>query len=420
MAVIGSGPEGLTSGFYLCKNGYDVTIFEKESVIGGMLALGIPEYRLPRDILAKDIEYIKSSGMKIKTNTALGKDLTIDDLFNQGYKAVFIAIGAHQSLKLDIHGEEVEGVISGMKALSALNLGKKINIGKKVGIIGGGNTAVDAARRVLRAETSESVAMLDAARSALRTTEPESVKIFYRRTMAEIPAYKEEVEGALGEGIKIEILTAPKRIIAEQGKLKACEFIRMKMGDIDESGRRSPVPIEGSEFTVELDTLIVSISENPDISYLSKEKLDFTKWNTLLVDNETFKTNRPGVFAGGDVVTGPNTVIDAIASGKVAAESIEQYLSGKEIKREYKITRPSKYIEPLKLTDEEIEELLSAKRSVMLTLSPEKRKYNLLEVEQGLTEEQAVKEAKRCLRCELETKDGQKFLEKLKEGSLVI
>ncbi|MFH1322044.1 MAG: NADH-ubiquinone oxidoreductase-F iron-sulfur binding region domain-containing protein [Bacteroidota bacterium] len=419
IAVIGSGPAGLTSGFYLCKKGYDVTIFEKESVIGGMLALGIPEYRLPKDILASDLEYIKSVGMDIKTNIALGKDFTIDDLFNQGYKAVFIAIGAHQSLKLDIHGEEVEGVIPGMKALSALNLGEKIKIGKKVGIIGGGNTAVDAARRVLRAETSESVAMLDAARSALRTTEPESVTIFYRRTIAEIPAYKEEVEGALGEGIKIEFLTAPKRIIAEQGKLKACEFIRMKMGDIDDSGRRRPVPIEGSEFTVELDTLIVSISENPDISYIEKEGLDFTKWNTVIVDNETFETNRTGVFAGGDVVTGPNTVIDAIASGKIVAESIDQYLSGKEIKREYKISRPSKYIEPLTLLKEEQDELLSAKRTKMHKLSPEKRKYNLLEVEQGLTEEQAVEEAKRCLRCELETQDGKMFLEKFKEASLL-
>jgi len=298
VAIIGSGPSGLTCGFYLAQKGYEVTVFEKEPVIGGMLALGIPEYRLPRNILTTDIDYIKSAGLDIKTNLALGKDFTMDDLRKQGYKAIYIATGAHQSLKLDIPGEDIEGIFPGMKALSSLNLGKDIEIGKKVGIIGGGNTAVDAARRVLRAEISESVAMLDTARSALRTTKPEEVTIFYRRTMTEIPAYKEEVEGSLNEGIKIEFLTAPKKIIAEKGKLKACEFIRMKMGELDESGRRRPVPIEGSEFIVELDTLIVSISESPDISFLKKEGLEFSKWNTIIVDPETFQTNKQGVLQG--------------------------------------------------------------------------------------------------------------------------
>ncbi len=417
VAIIGSGPSGLTCGFYLAQKGYEVTVFEKESEIGGMLTLGIPEYRLPRNILEYDINYVKSSGLDIKTNFALGKDFTLNDLRDQGYKAIYIATGAHQSLKLDIPGEDIEGVLPGMKALSSLNLGKNIEIGKKVGIIGGGNTAVDAARRVLRAEISESVAMIDTARSALRTTKPEEITIFYRRTMTEIPAYKEEVEGSLDEGIKIEFLTAPKKIISEKGKLKACEFIRMKMGELDESGRRRPVPVEGSEFTVELDTLIVSISESPDISFLKKEGLEFSKWNTIIVDPETFQTTKQGVFAGGDLVTGPNTVVDAVAAGKITALSIDQYLSGKEVKREYKITRPSKYIEPLELSEEETDELMLAKRPVMPCLSPDKRKYNLLEVEQGFTEKQAIKEAQRCLRCELETQDGKEFIEKLKEKS---
>ena len=417
VAIIGSGPSGLTCGFYLAQKGYEVTVFEKESEIGGMLTLGIPEYRLPRNILEYDINYIKSSGIDIKTNSALGKDFTLGELSDQGYKAIYIATGAHQSLKLDIAGEDIDGVIPGMKALSSLNLGKDIEIGKRVGIIGGGNTAVDAARRVLRAEISESVAMIDTARSALRTTKPEEVTIFYRRTLTEIPAYKEEVEGSLNEGIKIEFLTAPKKIIAEKGKLKACEFIRMKMGELDESGRRRPVPVEGSEFTVELDTLIVSISESPDISFLKKEGLEFSKWNTIVVNPETFQTNKQEVFAGGDLVTGPNTVVDAVAAGKITAQSIDQYLSGKEVKREYKITRPSKYIEPLELSEDETDELMSAKRPVMPCLSPDKRKYNLLEVEQGFTEKQAIKEAQRCLRCELETCDGKDFIEKLKEKS---
>jgi len=415
VAVIGSGPAGLTCGFYLSKKGYEITVFEKESVIGGMLALGIPEYRLPREILKADLDYIKSAGMEIKTDSALGEDYTLDGLFDKGYKAVFLATGSHQSIKLDVPGEEIEGVIPGMQALTALNLGKKIELGKRVGIIGGGNTAVDAARRVLRAEISDSLTMFDAARSALRTTKPESVTIFYRRTIDEIPAYKEEVDGAGDEGIKIEYLTAPKRLISSDGKLKACEFIRMKLGDIDESGRRSPVPIEGSEFIVELDTLIVSISESPDISFLKNEGLEFSKWDTIITDRETCLTKRPGIFAGGDMVTGPNTVVDAVAAGKTASESIDQYLSGKEVKREYKLIRPSRYIEPFEFSNEELDELLSAKRSEMPLLSSEKRKYNLMEVHQGLTEEQAIKEAKRCLRCELETKDGKRFIKSLEE-----
>jgi NADH-quinone oxidoreductase subunit F len=415
VAVIGSGPAGLTCGFYLAKKAYEVTVFEKESVIGGMLALGIPEYRLPREILEADLDYIKSAGMNIRINKALGKDFTLDKLFDEGYRAVFLATGSHHSLKLKIPGEDAAGVVPGMKALTALNLREKVEIGKRVGIIGGGNTAVDAARRVLRSEPPEGVAAVDAARSALRTTEPDNVTIFYRRTMEEIPAYKEEIEGALNEGINFEFLTAPKRIITKNGKLTACEFIRMEMGDIDESGRRSPVPVEGSEFTVELDTLIVSISESPDIACFENEGLEFSKWNTILSDPETCQTNRPGIFAGGDLVSGPNTVVDAVASGKIAATSIDQYLNGKEIKRIYTITKPSQYIEPVELSEKETDELSMAGRTEMPVLSPEKRKYNLKEVSQGLTEEQAIREAKRCLRCDLETKDGLNFIKQLKE-----
>lgn len=415
VAVIGSGPAGLTCSFYLSKKGYEVTVFEKEKVIGGMLAVGIPQYRLPKEILKADLDYIKSAGMKIKTNSALGKDFKLDTLFDQGYEAVFIATGSHQSLKLGLNDENVKGVIPGMKALSALNLGKKAELGKRVGIIGGGNTAVDAARRVLRAETSESVSMVDAARSALRTTKPDSVTIFYRRTINEIPAYQEEVGGALEEGIEIEYLTAPKRIISEDGKLKACEFIKMKLGEMDDSGRRRPVPVEGSEFIVELDTLIVSISENPDISFLKNEGIEFSKWDTIVIDQETCLTKRKGVFAGGDVVTGPNTVVDAVAVGKIASNSIDQFLTGKEVKREYKKIRPIKYIPPIDFSDDELDDLLSAGRAETQNLSPEKRKYNLMEVNQGFTEKQAVKEAGRCLRCELETEEGRKFLESLEE-----
>ena len=399
VAIIGSGPAGLTCGFYLAQKGYGVTIFEKLPVIGGMLAVGIPEYRLPREILKADVDFIKSAGVEIRTNSALGRDFTIEDLFNQGYEAVFVATGAHKSLKLGMPGEDAEGVLPGMEVLTSINLGKEIRIGKKVGVIGGGNSAVDAARAVLRTGTVD------------------TVTIFYRRTIAEMPAFKEEVEAALEEGIKVTFLTAPKRVVAENGKLKGCEFMRMRLGEVDETGRRRPIPIEGSEFTVELDTLVVAIGEQPDTSFIEKESgLEISRRGTLVADPETFLTTRKGVFAGGDLITGPNTVVDAVASGKTAAESIDKFLSGQEIRREYEITRPSEYIEPVELTEEE---LLEARRPSMPRLSPRERKSNFKEVEQGLTEEQAVKEARRCLRCDLETQDGQKFIEKLRETSRV-
>ncbi len=395
VAIIGSGPAGLTCGFYLATMGYETTIFEKESVAGGMLALGVPEYRLPRKIINADIDYIKSAGVQIKTNAALGKDFTLDDLFKQGFKSIFIATGAYNSLKLGLPNEDMQGIIPGMKLLKEINLGKLVQTGKKIGVIGGGNSAVDAAR------------------SLLRLGKAESITIFYRRTIDEMPAYKEEIDDAVQEGIKIEFLTAPVKLIEKNGKLNACEFIRMKMGDYDDSGRRKPEPIEKSEFTVELDTLIVSISESPDTSFLVNEQIERSKLGTIIVNPETYVTNQNGVFAGGDVVTGPNTVVDAVASGKIAARSINQYLNGKEIKREYTLTRPSGYIEPMKLTEKETLELITAHRPVSKQISVDKRIDNFSEVETGLTEKQAVKEAKRCLHCELQTEDGKLFLKEL-------
>lgn len=399
VAVIGSGPSGLTCGFYLAEKGYDVTIFEKHAVIGGMLALGIPEYRLPRKILETDLDYIKSIGIDIQTNKALGKDFNLDKLFKEGYNAVYIATGAYKSINLDIPGEDAEGVLHGIKALIDINLGKEVEIGKKVGIIGGGNSAVDAARCILRSGKSD------------------SVTIFYRRTIEEMPAFRDEVEAALEEGIKIEFLTAPDKIITDKGKIKACEFIRMELGEPDDSGRRRPVPVKGSEFTVNIDTLVVSISEQPDTSFLQNEGVEFTKWGTIKVDEETYAAKRQGVFAGGDLVTGPNTVVDAMAAGIIASESIHQYLTGKEIKREYKLTRPSVYLEPIELTEEEKEELSEAKRPGMKRLFAKERECNFNEVEKGLTEKQAMAEAKRCLRCDLLTKEGREFVEKVKAVS---
>ncbi|MBN2246848.1 MAG: NADH-quinone oxidoreductase subunit NuoF [Candidatus Aminicenantes bacterium] len=390
VAVIGSGPGGLTAAYELGLKGYDVTVFESHPVAGGMLAVGIPEHRLPKEVLRADIEYIQKTGVNIKTNAALGKDFTIDDLFKEGYKAVFIATGAHKSMKLGIPGEEAEGIFQGMKFLSSVNLGKTVTLGKRVGVIGGGNSAIDAAR------------------VAHRNPETGEVMILYRRTRNEMPAYKDEIDDALDEGIKIHFLVAPTKVLTDGNKVTGLECIKMELGEPDESRRRRPVPIKGSEFVVELDAVISAIGERPDVSFIKdKDELSVTKWDTIVADEETGTTNKEGVFAGGDVVTGPNSVVKAIAAGKHAARSIDSYIKGEKIEKEYKLCRPSMYVEPVELTEEEIE---SAKRPEMPKISLEERRKNFREVEKTLSEESAVIEAKRCLRCELQTLDGKKAI----------
>ncbi|MCK4495363.1 MAG: FAD-dependent oxidoreductase, partial [Candidatus Aminicenantes bacterium] len=377
VAVIGAGPAGLTAGYYLNKKSYPVTIFESLPVAGGMLITGIPEHRLPKRKLNYDIENILKSGVTIKTNTALGKDFSLDDLFKEGYEALFIAIGAHKSMKMNIPNEDAEGVIQALELLKEVNLGKEVKLGKKAGIIGGGNAAVDAAR------------------VAIRNKNTDKVIILYRRTRKEMPAFEEEIDAAIEEGIDIQFLVAPNKVLTDNGKVVGVECIRMKLGDIDASGRRRPIPIEGSEFTVELDTLIPAIGERPDTSYITeKDNLKISKWDTIVVNEESLSTNRKGVFAGGDVVTGPRTVVEAIAAGKTAAESIEKYLEGKSLAKEYKICRPSLYIEPVELTEKEIEE---AERPKMPRLPVKGRYKNLQEVDLGLTGYMAIKEARRCL-----------------------
>ncbi len=390
VAIIGAGPAGLTASYYLNQKGYQVTIFESLPIPGGMLAIAIPDYRLPKNKLNFDIKNIIKSGVTIKTNTALGKDFSIDDLFNEGHEAVFIAIGAHKSMKMKIPGEDADGVIQAIELLKAVNLGGKVELGEKVGIIGGGNAAIDAAR------------------VAIRNKNCKKAFILYRRTRKEMPAFEEEINSAIEERIDIQFLVAPTKVLTKNGKVVGVECIRMKLGDMDSSGRRKPIPIEGSEFSIELDTLIPAIGERPDISFLTnKNNINISKWETIVADDETLLTDREGVFAGGDVVTGPRTVVEAIAAGKIAAESIEKYLSGKSLAREHKLNRPSLYVEPIELTEEEIEK---AKRPKVPKLSIKARKKNFKEVELGLTEEMAIKEARRCLRCELETEDGKKAI----------
>ncbi len=385
VAIIGSGPAGLMAGWKLAQLGYEVTIFESAQVAGGMLAWGIPEYRLPKDILNSEIEDIKKLGVEIKTNTTVGKDITIDELFQRGYKAIFIATGSPKNLKLGIPGEDIEGVIDPIKFLRNYNLKKEAKIGKKVAVVGGGNTAIDAARTAWRLGAE--------------------VAILYRRTRPEMPANKEDIEAALEEGIKIDFLTLPIEVLSKNGKLVGVKCKRMALADFDKSGRRRPVPVEGTEYELEIDTLIPAIGQEPDLAFLKgNSKLKISKWNTIEVDPETMATNLPGIFAGGDVVLGPATVLQAMQQGKIVSDSIHKYLRGEPLTRKYEPLKSVMRVSPVELTEEEITK--ERARSQMSSLSIKERSGNFKEVELGISEEAAIQEARRCLRCELEQKGG--------------
>jgi len=381
VAVVGSGPGGLTCAYYLALEGYKVDVFESQPLAGGMLALGIPEFRLPKDVLKYEIDRIQKLGVEIKTNTTIGKDITLAKLKKE-YEAIFIAVGAHKGLKMKVPGEDSEGVIDAVEFLRDVNLDREVKIGDKVIVIGGGNSAIDAARVTKRLG--------------------KDTGILYRRTKAEMPAIKSEIEEAIIEGIDIQFLAAPTKVLSGNGKIEAIECIRMELGDIDASGRRRPVPIPGSEFKVEVDTLILAISQEPDVSLLDGNGLSVTKWNTIEVDPETLLTNVEGIFAGGDVVTGPNTVTEAMAHGKIAAQMIDKYIRGDKLERIYKVTRPALRVEALELTEEEIKGL---KKPEMPSIPVAQRIGSFKEVELGFTEADAISEAKRCLRCDLEREE---------------
>jgi NADPH-dependent glutamate synthase beta subunit-like oxidoreductase len=306
VAVIGSGPAGLTVAHQLAQKKWKVTIFEALPEAGGMLRRCIPEHRLPKQVLAKEIQFIKGLGVEIRTGVTIGKDLGFEDLWNEGYKAIFIGVGAHESQRLRVEGVDLEGVIHALDFLWKMNSGEKLEIGKNIAVIGGGNVAIDAARTALQ-------------NGAKETT------IFYRRSRDEMPANPWEVKEAEDEGVKIEFLVAPKRFLGKNGKVSSIEFVRMQLGEPDESGRRKPIPIEGSEFTREADMVILAIGEMPNLTFLPKE-IELNEDGTVWVNPITMETSLKGVFAGGDAATGPATVIEAIKAGKRAAESIENYL----------------------------------------------------------------------------------------------
>ena len=370
VAIIGSGPAGLTAGYYLAKLGHGATVFEALPQPGGMMRTGIPDYRLPKHILNKEIEVMKSVGVDIRTNTRVD---SIDQLLKDGFDAVFVAIGAHQGIKLGVEGEDSPRVVECISFLRSVNLGEKPELGNRVAVIGGGNAAIDASRVALRLGAKE-------------------VTIIYRRSRREMPASPEEVEEALAEGVEINFLAAPSKIVRENGVLKM-ECIRMRLGEVDASGRRRPESIPGSEFSIELDNIIAAIGQTPGIP--AQLGIPVTKASTLEVDPDTLATTKEGVFAGGDAVTGPASVIEAIAAGRQVAISIDKYLGGGGIIEE--ILAPPEVAPALVEIKEE-----EKPRVPIPSLPIDERLRGFREVEFGYTQATAIEEAQRCLRCDLE------------------
>jgi indolepyruvate ferredoxin oxidoreductase alpha subunit len=375
VAIIGGGPAGLTAAYDLRKAGYKVTIFEALTTLGGMMAVGIPEFRLPRDVLDKETDIVKKLGVELKLNTRIGKDIKLADL-RQDYNAVFIAVGAHKGRSLGIENEHADGVIDGVEFLHKVNTGAKIQAQDKVVIVGAGNVAVDCARTCVRLGFKD-------------------VNIVYRRSRTEMPAITEEVTEAENEGVKLTLLSGPNRVIVKGSKVAGLECIKMKLGEPDASGRRRPEPIKGSEFVVETGLIVAAVGEEPDLAFIVGDATSAVERGLIKADPVTLATGVKGVFAGGDAVTGAATVIQAMAAGRKAAISIDKFLKCEPIDtgREGEAIFESKLII-------DTWGIFQVPRISVPTLPVAQRKGNFKEVEMGLTREAAIKEAKRCLSCD--------------------
>ena len=377
-AVIGSGPAGLTAAYYLRLKGFKVAIFEALPVLGGMLRVGIPDYRLPPAVLDREIDHILSLGVEVETGVRFGSDLTLESLKERGFDSVFLAIGAHGGLKLEIPGEDLAGVVDAVQFLREVNLGRGQKPGARIVVIGGGNVAVDAAR-VARRLGSE-------------------VTIVYRRSRKEMPAYAEEIVGAEIEGVNFVNLATPARVREQDGRTAGLICLKNELGPPDASGRRRPVPVEGSEFTIDCDAVITAIGQSVTISWSAGDgDLSLTRRQTITVDPDTMQTSIPGLFAGGDAVSGPATVIEAVAAGRQAAEAMALFLQGESLSE---LAAPPRV--PAGRTDDWNE--IPAKTEIKARAKTEHgavedRISSFSEVDLGFSEEQAREEAKRCLNC---------------------
>lgn len=385
VAIIGAGPAGLNAAYQLALKGYKVTVFEALPVAGGMLAVGIPSYRLPRDILNYEIDLVKELGVEIKLNTKVGEDITMGQIFEEGYKAIFIASGLHQSATMGCPGEEecFLGYIPGVDFLRTINLGGKINLGRSVAVIGGGNVAMDCARSAVRMGAEE-------------------VNLVYRRSKNEMPAHALEVRAAEEEGVIFHLLANPVCILDDKGVVDAMECIRMELGEPDASGRRRPVPLDGSEFLLKVDTIIPAIGQVADFSFITDDfKLSTTRWGTLEADPVTMATEVPGVFAGGDAVLGARTVIEAIATGNRAAEAIDRYLQSGQAAVGSSVLM-EKFMEETGVYKEQtVPEMVGARARLEEEEAPlEERLTGFIEADLGFScQADVIDEASRCVKC---------------------
>lgn len=376
IAIIGAGPAGLAAAYHLRLMGYKVTVFEALPKAGGMAAVGIPDYRLPKGILQHEVDLLQRQGVEIKLNQKVEK-LDVNKLEKEGFAAVFVAVGAHKGTNIGCEGEEESPyVVQGVEFLKRVNLGEKITPVERVTIIGGGNVALDCARSCLRLGFKK-------------------VEIVYRRSRKEMPGNKEEIEEALHEGVKITYLAAPVKIIRKGDKVTAIECVKMKLGEPDESGRKRPVPIEGSNFKIKTDMVIAATGQKPDLTFLGEKEraAATTGWGTIKIDADSLQTPVARIFAGGDCVSGPATLIEALHMGNEAAKAIDSYLHGKKTNKKISLSG-------VDLTDqrEEIGVLRAEpQKPPILPLEDRLRGYD--EVEKGFTAKEAVKEAERCLRC---------------------
>lgn len=370
IAVIGSGPVGLTCAYYLAVDGYEVTVYEAQPVIGGMFRLGIPDFHLPKDIVDKEIEYIRNTGVKFVPNTTIGKDISFDSLRNE-YQAIFIAVGASKSRRLKMEGEDLEGVHTAIDLLRRVNSGEKVEIGEKVVVVGGGKTALDVARTSLRLGAKD-------------------LTCLEMRSEDEMPPIDKY---ALEEGVKVEFLTSPLKVVGSNGKANSLLCTKMRLGEIDQStGKPEHVAIKGSEYLVSADNIIIAIGQYSDIDFLPDD-LNISEAGTIIVDSGTMATNLPGIFAGGDVVTGPNVFVNAVKQGRMAAVSIDRYLRGE------KLEPVSLYPTTKQVDDLPLHSIEHRDRVEPDYLPLEERSGNFKEVESVFTEKEAVEEAQRCIGC---------------------
>ncbi len=374
IGIIGAGPAGLSCAYFLARLGYKPTVFESEPRPGGMLVQTIPAYRLPREVLAREIRMIEQMGVEIETGKRLGRDFTLPDLRTQGYDAVFVGIGAPLGMRMGIPGQDAEGVVDAMDFHRTYNLRGSVRVGKNVIVVGGGNSAIDAARTALRLGA-------------------ECVTIVYRRTREEMPAYAEEIEEAIHEGVTLRMLTQPVEVVAENNRVTGLKCRPMRLGGFDRSGRRSPTA-GGEDFVIPCDQVLVAIGQALDLAEITSGVQIETKWNQFVnVDPVTGQTSVEWIFAGGDCVSGPDSVVGAVAQGERAAAGIDEFLTGEN----HAFWREDHVIDVPFDPDAEPD---MSKREKMPTISIERRRNNFEEVEHSYTEMTAVRQASRCLRCD--------------------